>query len=92
TPFKHLVTDYYNGTKEDNKIHLAEIKEMNSYPQHLTNYFDMAEENINYRIMHHHCFSLHVLSKMMYYCAFKEIYCFNHPKDKLQNVYFGKKK
>jgi len=93
TTLEHLIEDYENNTLEDDLTHLNENYMTDVYnSERFPDYKDKAKENIKHRIMHHHCFNIELVVKMMEYSGYKTIYSFVYDKDPLQLVYFGQKK
>ena len=99
TTIEHLIQDFENNTKEDDKTHEVENLIVDhpyklnpthpDKPSHIS-YEYMVKHNVDYRIMHHHCFDLNLTVQMHEYLNFTTLACFIHPDDKLQIIYLGK--
>jgi len=100
TTIEHIIQDYINNTDEDDKTHEEEnlivnhpykIDKNHSDKPNNISYEEMIKNNINYRLMHHHCFDINLCIQLHEYLNFKTIACFVPPNDKLQIIYFGYK-
>lgn len=101
TTIDHLISDFLNNTEEDDKTHKDENLLVNhpykinvNHPDKPSNisYEEMVENNVNYRIMHHHCFDLNLCVQLHEYLNFETLACFIPSYDKLQIIYLGRKK
>lgn len=89
TTFDHIFEDFINNTEESDMTHLHESSCMiQSRPSY---YSDVGEHNST-RVIHHHVFSVEVLTKCHEYCGFTTKSCFIDSVDRLQMVYIGIKK
>lgn len=98
TSIEHIIQDYINNIDEDDNTHEEEnlsvnhpYKIDNNHPDKPVNisYEEMVKNNINYRLMHHHCFDLNLCIQLHEYLNFKTLACFISPNDSLQIIYFG---
>lgn len=98
TTIEHIIQDYLNDIEEDDHTHEEEnllvnhpYKLDNNHPDKPVNisYEEMVRNNINYRIMHHHCFDLNLCIQLHEYLNFKTLACFIPANDSLQIIYFG---
>jgi SAM-dependent methyltransferase len=100
TSFEHLLNDFTSNKEEDDDTHVEEnlsvehpFKLMNEHPDRPNGTFeDLCNNNVNNRIMHHHCFDLDLVKKLHEHIGFETIQCFNPTYDNLQLIYFGKLK
>jgi SAM-dependent methyltransferase len=100
TTFNHILDDFKNDVGEDDPTHIEEnlsvnhpFKLMLEHPDRPNGTFeDLCKNNINHRIMHHHCFDQNLVMELHEYIGFQTISCFVSPIDNLQIIYFGKLK
>ena len=100
TKIEHIINDFITNVGEDDKTHEEEnllvehpYKISINHPDKPKNisYEYMVKNNINYRIIHHHCFDLNLCIQLHEYLNFETLSCFIPPNDPLQIIYFGKK-
>jgi len=88
TTFDHIVDDFYKDVTESDMTHVDEASCMiQCRPSY---YSDVGDQNRN-RVIHHHVFSVDVLSECHEYCGFSTKKCFIDSVDRLQMVYIGEK-
>jgi len=101
TTMKHLIQDYISNIEENDNTHeeenlaVAHPYKINcNHPDKPNNisYEEMIKNNVNYRLMHHHCFDLQLCIDFHEYLNFETMACFVPSDDKLQIIYFGRKK
>lgn len=86
TTFDHIIDDFSNCVTESDMTHVHEASCMiQSRPSY---YSDVGEFNAT-RVIHHHVFSVEVLTKCHEHCGFFTKSCFIDPRDKLQMIYIG---
>lgn len=99
TSFDHIIDDYKNDIREDDKTHVNENLIVNHpyklNPNHpdkpnMITWEEMCNNNEKYRVMHHHCFNIETCIKIHEYVGFETITCFISSGDPLQLIYFGK--
>jgi SAM-dependent methyltransferase len=78
TKLSHLIDDFEKDIGEDDLTHLNEILglhdlKMERDAQDLANFIKRSKDNIRYRALHHHVFSLDVLKEMVDYFNLKVI-------------------
>jgi SAM-dependent methyltransferase len=72
TSFEHIINDYKNGTKEDDKTHLEEILIFHDLGMDIEagsfeKFFKRSADNFNNRCLHHHVFDIELVRKMLNY-------------------------
>lgn len=94
TTIEHLIQDYTNNVGEDDMTHYEE----NINTDHpwkssmgLEKFKSECLNNINTRVMHHHCFNPNLSKQMHEYAGYKTLMCEILPEDNLQIVYIGYK-
>ncbi len=82
TSLKHLLDDYQSNVGEDDNTHFSEIIEMHNFKYdnssgleslNRTEWAAKVNNNLNSRMLHHHCFSGDVLIQLMSLCGFEVI-------------------
>jgi SAM-dependent methyltransferase len=75
TPLQHLLDDYHNDVGEDDLTHLPEILEKHDLALDpggggAAHFHQRSLQNLQNRCLHHHVFSLAVLSQAAEHCGF----------------------
>lgn len=78
TELSHLIDDFEKGIGEDDLTHLKEILKLHDLRMDrdagdLASFIARSKDNIKYRALHHHVFSLDVLKEMVDYFNLKVI-------------------
>ncbi len=78
TELSHLIDDFEKGIGEDDLTHLKEILKLHDLRMDrdagdLASFIERSKDNIKYRALHHHVFSLDVLKEMVDYFNLKVI-------------------
>ena len=78
TIFKHLLEDYSNGTDEDDLTHLEEILTFHDLSLDLPagdfeSFKNRSLNNYQYRALHHHVFSLDLMSQVVEHFGFNTL-------------------
>jgi SAM-dependent methyltransferase len=100
TSIKHLIKDYNNDIGEDDLTHVEEEIRLRDWSRggmdgkvikSVEHHAELARDNFNNRILHHHCFDVDLVSKIHEYSGYETIICDILPTNRLQLIYLGRK-
>lgn len=101
TTIEHLLEDFNNNTLESDMTHIDDDMNQRDWTRggfdgrvvkSREHHGELCLDNINTRIIHHHCFDIELVQAMHEAAGYETIECFVHPTNTLQLVYLGKKK
>jgi len=79
TTFEHLRQDFNTETDENDTTHFEEVIQLHdiakdSYLNSVDELISRTKDNFSNRCIHHHVYSLELLSELLIYCGFKVTY------------------